>query len=455
MPPEIISYITRYVPEDYECDARSIVPLTHVCQYWRDSIISTPDNWTSISNEWEGLAVLSLERAKAAPLAMHLDMYKLDPTKHPRLHKLLLSHIQYTRSLYATGISTANLAQNLPDFPKSMPNLRSLTLMNGIGGQVDWPQLDPFDFSAHTLRDLSLRNVPLHPPFLSIRTLMELTIVDYHSNLHLDVLLDFLEENHSLESAKLSIGFVEPSLCRSRRQTPIRSRLQHLSISCMDAADGLALISGIALRRGAALEIFYYGGNTKLADLLSGLSTMHLPNLSAPIFMKYRPPSKLPTTIRLLGPGGSFGLSGYFYLQNDFRESFPFTLDTIREIRLEYHAPSIPTEILLSSFPSLEVFVISNGACISLVLSALFPNPTSSPLLKTLAFLNCVMTEDFMDELAQFASRREKTTSASVHRVVITGSDGGLPSVASIERLRKCVPVVEVTEGHKLPMDLL
>ena len=42
------------------------------------------------------------------------------------------------------------------------------------------------------------------------------------------------------------------------------------------------------------------------------------------------------------------------------------------------------------------------------------------------------------------------------HRVVMVGqSDGFLPTVASIERLRKHVPVVEVMEGTELPKDLL
>ena len=160
--------------------------------------------------------MLSLERAKAAPLTINLDMYKLEPTKNPQFHELLLSHIHSTISLSANTPSTSELVRIFPDFPKSMPNLQSLSL--GSNGQADWTQSDPFDFSAHTLKSLALRSIPFYPSLLSIRTLTKLTLIDYHFDLHLDVLLNFLEESHSLESANLSIGFLKPSLRQSQRQ---------------------------------------------------------------------------------------------------------------------------------------------------------------------------------------------------------------------------------------------
>ena len=453
LPPEIISHIVRSIL-DGAIDTRSIVPLTHVCRYWRNTFISTPDNWSLISNEWEGLAVLSLERAKVAPLTIHLDMYKLDPTKHPRFRELLLSRIQYTRFLSVTTPSTNKLVQTFPNFTKSMPGLQSLALESNE--RADWTLPDPFDLSAHTLKSLTLRGILLYPSFLSIRTLTKLTLVDHHFDLHLDVLLNFLEESHSLNSAYLWIGFAEPSLRRFRRQAPIRNQLRHLSISCNDIVDGRALISSIALQRGAALQVTYYGGNTAtLADLLPGLSTMHLPNLSSPVFMEYRSPSELPMNVRLLGPGGSFTLSGRLRLGDAPGLPFPFILNSIREFRLEHRTLSISKKIHLSLFPSLEVFCVSNNTSVSRVLSTLLPKPTSSRKLRTLAFLNCIIAEGFMDELAQFASSRKNTKSASLHRVVVVGSDERLPSVASIERLRKHVPVVEVTEGYKLSMNLL
>ena len=451
LPPEIISCVARSVLSHHAIHARKIVPLTHVCRYWRDSIISTPENWTLISNQREGLAALSLERAKAAPLTVRLDVHKLVSTNDPRFSDLLLSHARFIRFLSISGFSMIKeLTQALPDFPKSMPNLQSLVLASE--GQTNSAQpSDPFDFSAHTLRNLSLRYIPFYPSFLHLRTLTEFTLVDNYFNLHLDVILSFLEESNLLESANFWIRFVEPSLRRSRRGAPVGNGLRRLLISSFDTLDCRALISSIALQRGAVLKIFYHGGNARLADLLSGVSTKHLPNLSSPTFMEYR--SNSPYNIRLVGPGGSFLLEGHFLLEDAFKEFHLFTLDSIQELHLEYRAASIPTEFHPFSFPSLEVLVIDHAVSVSEVLFTLLQNPTSSSL-KTLALLNCAINEGLMDELAQFTSDRANTTLASLRRIVIIGPIMEHPSAASIERLRERIPVVEVMKGSELPADL-
>lgn len=259
-----------------------------------------------------------------------------------------------------------------------------------------------------------------------------------------------MEENRSLESANLDIGFAEPSLRRSDRQTPTGNRLRQLLIHCSETMDGRALISSIALRRGAALDIEYYGAEDGgLVDLLSGVSARHLPNLSSSL-AECRSSSEFPMSIWLLGSNGSFSLKTCFLYDNPFKGFPPFILDNIRELYLEHHMPSIS----LPSFPSLEVLVIGNGTNAPWVLSTLLPNPTVCSLLKTIAFLNHAITEGFMDELARFASDRENITSAPLHRVVVVNSEGRLPSTASIERLRGHITVVEVIEGCELPTDL-
>ena len=107
----------------------------------------------------------------------------------------------------------------------------------------------------------------------------------------------------------------------------------------------------------------------------------------------------------------------------------------------------------LSSLPSLEVFVLDAEAYGSNI-STVLPDPVSSSL-RTLVFLHCLTTKGFMAKLTQFASDRESTRSGSLNRVVINNwSREYLPTVASIERLRKHVPIVEVMEGKELPKDL-
>jgi len=426
-----------------------MVPLTHVCQYWRNSIISTPDNWTLILSERKDLAALSLERAKAAPLTIYLNMIKL--RNDPGFLDLLLPHHQNIISLSVVRPATVEeLTWALPNLSKSMPNLRSLTIWGP--GEADWNQhIDPLDFSAaHALKDLTLHNIPLYPSILNLGTLTELSLAYNRFDFHLDTLLDFLEQNYLLESAKLCIGFAQPSLRHSQRQTPVGNRLLHLSIICAEAADGRALISNIALQRGATLEIHYDHPKETLTTMLSGVSMTHLRNLSSPTLMEYQTYRR---TIRLVGPDGSFLYGNTYSLEDTFPEFPLLPLDNIREIRLKCDNPWVPEELHRLTFPSLEVLVISSTGSRHLD-TTLFPDSISLSL-KTLAFLNCNITESFMAALTWFASRREKHTSASLRRVVIVCSlNYQLPSEASIAKLRRHVPVVEVIEGRELPKDL-
>lgn len=448
LPPEIVSYIARFAFLDDDVDTRSIVPFTHVCRYWRDSIISTPENWTLISTKRRNLAALSLARAKAAPLTFRLNLQILK--SDPGFLDLLLPRTQNTTSLSVIGFSTVEeLTQALPNFPRSMPNLRSLTL--GRSRKVERsPVNDPFDFSAHTLRDLSLENIPLFPSILDLKTLTRLSPLDHNFNLHLDTLLSFLEENHSLESADLEITFAEASLRHSQRKTPIGNRFGHLSISSNDGMDSRALISSIGLRKGANLKIEHRYRGAGLPDILSGVSLDHLPSLSSPSFMEYQ---TSPRTIRLLGPEGIFLYEGCFSQGpgNVFREFTVLPVAGIREFRFKCRGSRARTELHLSSLPSLEVLVVEadiHGPTTPPV----FPDPTSPSCLKTLVFVNCGFDEAFLAELTQFACERKNTTSTSLHRVVII--DTYRPTADSIMRLREHVPVVEVMEGWELPEDL-
>jgi len=166
-------------------------------------------------------------------------------------------------------------------------------------------------------------------------------------------------------------------------------------------------------------------------------------------FMEYRCSPRL---IRSLGPRGSFSYDGRRSIEIHFREFPLLSLSSVRELHPEYHALLAATQLHLLSFSSLGALAISNAN--SLPLSTVSPDPT--PSLKTLAFVDCVITEGFVTELAQFASDRKNTASVPLHRVVIVNSSNEqLPSIVFIERLSKHVAVVEVMEGRKLPEDLL
>ena len=429
----------------------AIVPMTHVCRYWRESIISTPENWAWISNSRGNLAAASLERAKAAPLKIDFDMSKMWEDHRP--FDLLVPHFQNTETLRVTKLTNTEDLSLFRQHP--MINLRSLTLLCRSDRLIpaDGYPLEPFNY---TLRHLELDTIPLYPCFLNLRTLTGFVLFDYHFNTHLDTLLDFLEENRSLTSVELRIRFEEPSLRSSRRRAPLGNQLQSLRITGFDAIDSQALISSIALSEGAKLEFTCQRGHSvEIIDVLSNISTTHLSNLSSPTFMRYRVSSR---AIVLLGPNGAASFVSHSRLGNQFVEFPRLPLASIRQFHLnarEWKPIGDPGVFYhLSSFPALKSFIIECKTDLLHFLSALFSNPTASPSLNTLAFMDCVLTEGFMKLLTRFAFDRKNTTSARLHRVFITHRDGILPSMASIRNLEEHVPVVEVRTAANLSTGL-
>ena len=397
------------------------------------------------------MAAVNLKRAKAAPLEIHVSMTQVK--NYPTFPNILIPHFRNTKTLTVGRISSfGGFTKMLPNFPQSMPNLRSLRLeLENIEG---WdPVTDPFEAVTHTLEDLELFDIPLSPSLLTHGSLTRLTLHHSRFNLPLDTLLNFLEENRSLTTADLRIEFIEPSLRSSERQSLVRNQLQYLQIDCNNVVDGRALISNIPLRGGANLEI--HSRCEGLNDILSGISTTHLSNLLSPTFMTY---ASCGRSIRLRGPNGFFS----FYLARGWGRFADFLflhLTNVREFRLSHRRamwmhPLSPIAFHPSSFPALETLGIECDINISYVLSALLSNPPSSPSLRTLAFLDCDISEDFMEELTQFASDRKSTASAWLHRVLIVHRDGKFPSADSVRKLRRHVTVVDVRMDDKFPKDL-
>ena len=456
LPPTILSHIAQDILEDYyDVDASSIIPLTHVCRYWRESIISTPECWALISAKNRSLAALSLKRAESAPLA--IDLYQSStPGDHP-LSGLLIPYTRNIEAMTIRFVPAIELKSVLPNFLRAMPNLQLLTF---YAWSVGWdPSVDPFEGLTHTLKRLSLSGTPLYPTLLQLRTLTELYLHYDDFNLHLDTLLDFLEENRSLKSATINIRYTKPSLRCSQRRTPIENRLQYLEIHCCDAMDAQALISNIALSKGAKLKFYTFlpsGVDMRLDDVLSGIPATHFSNLLPPTLMEY---CAYPRVIRLLGSNGSAEFRGVSGSDVPFIEFPRLPLTNVRRLHLDIRGwwkKIRPPTVFhhLSLFPALEMFVIQCDADLPQLLSPLFSNTSSSPSLKALAFLGCIIAEGFMEELTQFASDRKSTASARLHSVVILHREGKFPSIASIRKLREHVPVVDVRIAKEIPAEL-
>ena len=459
LPPEILSRIVRFTGE-YAVDARSIIPLTHVCRYWRESIISTPGNWTLISSEWIRLTELSLERCQAIPLELWLSMRQV--RENSNFSALITPYMENTRTLHVHCISTiGELAQALPNFPQSMPNLRSLSFSSDLVHAHQDVSTDPFGQLPFALTHLSLTSIPLYPSFRRLTTLTNLSIHNHHFDLHLDTLLDFLEANRALEHVNLNVRLTRPAFRGSRRPLGIVNNLRSLSIRSTSAAEINAFISKIPLQKGARVEIDHHDGNAGLSEVLFGISVTHFSNLQSPTSMEYRPDDR---TIQLLGPNGGFVFSCVPHRKAPFVEFPLLQLANIKVFRLVRRvlAPRGPEHhpnFRRITFPPLairavEALTIAHELDVPHLLSALFADPSVSSSLKTLAFLDCHLDEVCMEALTKFVSDRKNTSSAWLHRIVIVSLRQNLPSAASIDALGELVPVVDVRVGRTLPAEL-
>jgi hypothetical protein len=457
LPPEVLSRIIHLVPNENDTDTRSILALTHVCRCWREFIISTPEYWTSISTGSRDLATLSLQRAKGALLKVSIDMDHIEERKS-WFSKIINPDIPNIKAMHISNIGSVQGPENaIPGFPQSTPRLRSLALgpprfdwwLPNNGRSLEPGDIDLFESLAPALGRLELTFFPFYPSFLRLRALRTFVLRSYGLEIHLDTFLDFLEENRSLECATLDIGFKKDSHCHSKRRAPIANQLRHLSIAGEAAR---ALISSIGLQRGAHLEILSRFGDwfrilPRIPMVAQFLNLRFLTFMECRLSLNRR-------IIRLSGPSGSFSCG-------DNNSSSPLAaisalpLSNVREFRLTHYRLNQGSEKFDPTlFPALETFAVSREMFASELLSAMFSNPSSPLRLKTLAFSNCDLRGDFMEELTQFASNRKESSSAQLRRVVIVDSKGNLPSVSSIEELEKHVPIVDVRLGRDLPADL-
>ena len=399
--------------------------------------------WALVSGENENMTAVCLERAKATPLKITLRM-----PLSSSFTDIFASYLQNTRTLAVHSISTIEeLMSVFPNFPQSMPTLRSLGLIRPQ--DTDWdPTIDPFEPFAPPLERLQLTGVPLYASLLKFGTLTEFTFSDRRST-RLDTLLDLLEGNRSLERVTLDIFFTfAPGL----RHNIAMKQLRYLSINCRDEDDAQALISNIPLQRGASLRIHLSDGHRTWSDFLPDVSATHLSNPPSPTFFRLgHGPTK---HITLDGPGGKLTFVGLSEIS--FADLAVLPLANVREVRLYYRkAAREPPVFSPSYFPALKTLTIDCNVDVLSVLSVLLSNSPPSPSLKTIGFLNCNISEGFMEELTRFASQRQNIpTSTWLHRVQIVHGDGVFPSAPSVRRLRKYVKVVEVRMEDAFSTDL-
>ena len=467
LPPEIIALCAAFVPRT---DPKPVVSLTHVCRYWREAITSSPGNWVLIGSKWRRLVPLCLERTGVAPLTVDISVPKIE--KDEEFLRALLPRVHRISNLSMIGYpSIETVANDLPGFFASpMPDLTSLKL-----GQSEEP-IEWFPSSEAStpslfqnvskLISLHLTRIPLYPTLSNIASLVKLELAGYLFPFR--KLIGFLESNTSLEIVILRLAFDEGSVVTALERNVSLPRLRRLAFTCDEAIDARGLLSCLSFPRGVNIEIHESQWNS-YEDFTSFLPSPPTPiqDLLAPIttIKSWNYPKRL----HLFGNDGSFSFHGRgapsrVHPREYFQEFDLFTTGAVRQIHLLLdHALGVvgPNDRISRPFghlPALEALVISGSRLSPGPLTALAKEPTLCPSLRTVALLDCVVTHEAFMELESMLTKREHSTAARVHRVVIANKTQEMPDqIRSVGRLRKLVPCVDISmgnESYELP-DLL
>ena len=455
LPPELLTSCATFVSD---ADPRPIVPLTHVCRYWRESINRNARNWKSIGANWKKLVPLCLERAGEVPLVV--DIVVPDSKGDETFLNALLPHVPRIGSLRLTGYSSAEtLADDLPGFFAS-PILRLTTLelqQTAVPTQLfpsDHSPIPPPFLVVSKLKSLSLTQTPLYPTLFNITSLVELKLIGYTNPFHFGTFLELLISNPSLELVVLDIQFTMSSVViPPARKAPL-PRLQHLSITCFHPIDSRGLLSCISLPRGVHLDVQYLTQMDQPPQLGSFLPSppTSIHDLLAPITTIKT--QLTPQEFHLSGNGSVFTFRSPNTPRTVHWELMLFPCAGVRELHTNIYPfgyNDVGISRVLAMLPALETLAISKTPFPHGLLSALTEVPVLCPALRTIAFFDGDINSSIIKELGEAITKRRDSTTTRLYRVVIVNSTGAPPDLTSIKQLRKCVPCVEVRVDDKLP----
>jgi len=413
-----------------------------------------------IGSGWKRLVPLCLERAGAAPLTANISLLDIEDDAEgcKGFLQALLPHVPRISHLSLTGYAPVTDVENiLPGFFASpMLNLTSLELEQA-GYSTEFfpsrgtpaPQLFQ---NISKLKSLHLGRTPLYPVLYNIESLVELKAA--YDRAPFQKFIGFLESNPNLEAIDLHITFAEAPASVTPERVVSFPRLKRLALTCDNAVDSRALLSYLSLPQGINLDIYGSMRNScgDLASFLPCPPTL-IQDCLAPITTVKCLRS---VALHLFSNDGSFSFRNHILPSKLCEEFNLFPTGAVREFHL--HCRSYRDQGQLSwpleRLPALEALAFDRTSVVPGFLSALTKKPILCPSLKTIAFLNCMVSRETIDELEEVLAKRENSDASRLHRVVIVYGIYELPRSDMIIRLQRLVPRVDIMVGDELP-DLL
>ena len=150
-----------------------LVKMTHVCQYWRTTLISFPHLWSSVfvKTDRDEFVAACLERSQRVPLAVHLDMKYGNDSNSCESHDCKCSRwtsllgVNRDPCSYHTAILPLLNSHHLERIRKLHIRLTIADYNEGIEVYVFRAALDDLKFRPFSLPSLESFSFDAHPDF--------------------------------------------------------------------------------------------------------------------------------------------------------------------------------------------------------------------------------------------------------------------------------------------------
>ena len=450
LPPEILSVIPTYWPADSQ---RDLIKATHVCSYWRTTLIASPGLWNIIKSGNEARTRAFIHRSHSYPLTLEV--------KHPGQENVLSDTVLFRLKSLTLNLPMTNLARPLGRLISPTPMLEELSVTSSDSGDY-FPDLKRGDFFM--LSSLHLDGVSANFMHLPIPQLKVLHLENSQNTPRLPDLLQFLEHTPWLE--QLVLANTSPGGSRQPPERVVRlgslraltlhgtaakaKLLQHLSIP--SSAD-LNLMGRFNQRLDGFMEEFLPPclENLPITSNFTSLSITSTSRSSCDMEFAGNE-GKLHITVKnesygsMLGHGQSRSSTANLCLQR----LAPMALDTVTRLTLrrDLWGPQVfPESSALREFlhqlPSLQSIDLVH--CDFNSLSALNPIGVNLPFLRSLDIHVAPDTKIDLSQLSHIA-KLKSSLQCPLERVrFVFGSATRVMSMQSkMGRLKEHVRVVEV-----------